>query len=50
MHMVHDFKEFTDGAPTETLRHLELLFRAQMEAIRASWAVEHPSMVRRFVL
>jgi AraC-like DNA-binding protein len=50
MHMVHDFKEFTGESPTETLHQLELLFRAQIDAVRAGRAAEHPNMVRRFVL
>lgn len=50
MHMVHDFREFTGESPTETLRQLELLFRAQVEAVRAGRAAEHPNMVRRFVI
>jgi AraC-like DNA-binding protein len=36
MHMVHDFREFTGETPTETLCQLELLFRAQIEAVRAA--------------
>jgi AraC-like DNA-binding protein len=50
MHMVHDFRLFTGESPTETLCQLELLFRAQIDAIRAGRATEHPNMVRRFVL
>lgn len=50
MHMVHDFKEFTGETPTETLRQLELIFRAQIDAVRAGRAAEHPNMVRRFVI
>ena len=50
MHMVHDFREFTGESPTETLRQLELLFRAQIDAVRAGRAPEHLSMVRRFVI
>jgi AraC-like DNA-binding protein len=50
MHMVHDFKEFTGESPTETLRQLELLYRAQIDAIRAGRAAEHPNMARRFVI
>jgi AraC-like DNA-binding protein len=50
MHMVHDFKEFTGESPTETLHQLELLFRAQIDAVRAGRAAEHPNMVRRIVL
>jgi AraC-like DNA-binding protein len=50
MHMVHDFKEFTSESPTETLCQLELLFRAQIDAVRAGRAAEHPNMVRRFLL
>ena len=50
MHMVHDFREFTGESPTETLCQLELLFRAQIDAVRASRAAEHRNMVRRFVL
>ena len=48
MHMVHDFKEFTGESPTETLHRLELLFRAQIEAVGAGRAVAQT--VRRFVL
>jgi AraC-like DNA-binding protein len=50
MHMVHDFKEFTGESPTETFRQLELLYRAQIDAIRAGRAAEHPNMARRFVI
>lgn len=50
MHMVHDFKEFTGETPTETLRQLELLFRAQIAAVRAGRAAENPNVVRRFVI
>jgi AraC-like DNA-binding protein len=50
MHMVHDFKEFTGESPTETLRQLELLYRAQIDAIRAGRAAEHSNMARRFVI
>lgn len=50
MHMVHEFKEFTGESPTETLRQLELLFRAQIDAVRAGRAAERPEMVRRFVI
>lgn len=50
MHMVHDFKEFTGESPTESLRQLELLYRAQIDAVRAGRAAERPDMVRRFVI
>jgi AraC-like DNA-binding protein len=50
MHMVLDFKEFTGDSPTETLRQREVLFRAQIDAVRAGRAAEHPNMVRRFVI
>jgi AraC-like DNA-binding protein len=50
MHMVHDFREFTGESPTQTLSQLEFLFRAQVDAVRAGRAAEHPDMVRRFVL
>ena len=50
MHMVHDFKEFTGESPTETLHQLEVLFRAQAEAVRAGRAVVQRNSVRRFVL
>ena len=50
MHMVHDFREFTGESPTETLCQLELLCRAQIDAVRAGRTADHPNMVRRFVL
>ncbi|HVO60323.1 MAG TPA: helix-turn-helix domain-containing protein [Terriglobales bacterium] len=50
MHMVHDFKEFTGESPTETLRQVELLYRAQIDAIRAGRTAEHQNMARRFVI
>ncbi len=50
MHMVHDFKEFTGESPTETLHQLELIFRAQIDAVRAGRAAGRPNMVRRFVI
>ena len=50
MHMVHDFRDFTGETPTETMRQVELLFRAQIDAVRAGRAAEHPDMVRRFVI
>jgi AraC-like DNA-binding protein len=36
MHMVHDFGEFTDKTPTETLIQLETVFVEQIKAIRSS--------------
>ena len=50
MHMVHEFREFTGESPTETLCQLELLCRAQIDAVRTGRAAEHPNMVGRFVL
>ena len=50
MHMVHDFREFTGESPTEILGQMELLFRAQIDALRVGRAAEHPNMVGRFVL
>jgi len=50
MHMVHDFREFTGESPTETLCQLELVFRAQIEAVRSGRAAERPNIVRRFVI
>ena len=50
MHMVHDFKEFTGESPTKTLHQLEVIFRTQIDAVRAGRAAEHPNMVRRFVI
>jgi AraC-like DNA-binding protein len=50
MHMVHDFREFTGESPTETLRQLELVFRAQIDAVRSGRAAENTNMVRRFVI
>jgi AraC-like DNA-binding protein len=50
MHMVHDFREFTGESPTETMHQVELLYRAQIDAVRAARAAEHPNMVRRFVI
>lgn len=35
MHMVHDFREFTDRTPTETLIELETVFVAQIKLMRA---------------
>ena len=50
MHMVHDFREFAGESPTETMHQVELLYRAQIDAVRAGRAAEHPNMVHRFVL
>jgi AraC-like DNA-binding protein len=50
MHMVHDFREFTGESPTETMHQVELLYRKQIDAVRAGRAAEHPNMVRRFVI
>jgi len=50
MHMVHEFREFTGESPTATLCQLELLCRAQIDAVRAGRAAEDPNMVRRFLL
>ena len=50
MHMVHEFREFTGESPTEILCQMELLYRAQIDAVRAGQAAEHPNMVRRFLL
>jgi AraC-like DNA-binding protein len=36
MHMVHDFKEFTDVTPTETLIQLETVFVEQLKTIRSA--------------
>ena len=36
MHMVHDFAEFTDETPTETLIQLETVFVEQIKTIRSS--------------
>ena len=36
MHMVHDFAEFTDKTPTETLIQLETVFVEQIKTIRSS--------------
>jgi AraC-like DNA-binding protein len=35
MHMVHDFGEFTDSTPTETLIQLETVFLEQIKTIRS---------------
>ena len=35
MHMVHDFREFTDRTPTETLIELETVFVEQIKLMRA---------------
>jgi AraC-like DNA-binding protein len=35
MHMVHDFKDFTDETPTDTLSQVEGVFREQIEALRS---------------
>jgi hypothetical protein len=35
MHMVHDFGEFTDKTPTETLLQLETVFLEQIKTIRS---------------
>ena len=35
MHMIHDFGEFTDKTPTETLIQLETVFVAQIKTIRS---------------
>ena len=50
MHMVHEFREFTGESPTEILCQMELLYRAQIDAVRAGQAAEHPNMVRHFLL
>ena len=50
MHMVHEFREFTGESPTETLGQLEMLCRAQIDAVRVGQAADHPNMVHRFVL
>ena len=50
MHMVHDFNEFTGESPTETLRQMELIFRAQIDAVHAGRAAERSDTVRRFVI
>lgn len=36
MHMVHDFREFTDKTPTETLMQLETVFVEQIKTIRSA--------------
>jgi AraC-like DNA-binding protein len=36
MHMVHDFKEFTGGTPTQTLIQLETVFVEQIRTIRST--------------
>jgi transcriptional regulator GlxA family with amidase domain len=40
MHMIHDFKSFSRGTPTDTLAEVEALFRDQIKAIRSG----HPSV------
>jgi len=50
MHMVHDFREFTGESPSETLRQLELVFRAQIGAVHGGGGAECPDRVRRFVM
>ena len=36
MHMVHDFKEFTEETPAETLIQLEPVFVEQVKTIRSA--------------
>ena len=50
MHMVHEFREFAGESPTEVLCQMELLYRAQIDAVRAGRAAEHLNIVRRFLL
>ena len=35
MHMIHDFKSFARGTPTDILTEVEALFRDQIQAIRS---------------
>lgn len=50
IHMVHDFKEFTGQAPTETLNQLETLFREQLTTVQSGSAPKSASSTPRLIL
>lgn len=50
MHMIHDFQDFTGQTPTDTLRHLEVLFSGQIEALRSGERSVNASGDPRFIL
>jgi AraC-like DNA-binding protein len=50
MHMVHDFREFAVETPSETLSHMQQIFRAQIESIRLGSITHSPTRVRRFII
>jgi AraC-like DNA-binding protein len=50
MHLIHDFKAFTSGTPTENLRLLEAFFRKQIALIQIGRGARDPRIVPRFVI
>jgi AraC-like DNA-binding protein len=50
MHMVHDFGEFTDKTPTETLIQLETVFVEQIKTMRSDALSAKPTSSSRLIL
>jgi len=50
MHMVHDFGEFTDKTPTETLIQLETVFVEQIKTMRSAGLSAKPTSSSRLIL
>jgi AraC-like DNA-binding protein len=50
MHMVHDFGEFTDKTPTETLIQLETVFLEQVKTMRSSTILAKDTGGSRLIL
>jgi AraC-like DNA-binding protein len=50
MHMVHDFGEFTDKTPTETLIQLETVFVEQIKTMRSGALSAKPTSSSRLIL
>jgi AraC-like DNA-binding protein len=50
MHLIHDFREFTAGTPTDTLRTLEAFFREQIRLVQIGIGAKDPRLVPRFLI
>lgn len=50
MHLIHDFKEFTAGTPTDSMRIMEVFFREQIRLIQIGLGARDSRLVPRFVI
>lgn len=50
MHLIHDFRHFTNGTPSETLRVMEGLFREQLALARQGVGATDARVVSRLVI